>query len=61
MIKVPAKPIHTVMTGKAIGAERRNVGLGKGCVHLTVAIFACFPGKLCDVVLMTILAGERGA
>ena len=61
MAKVPAESIHAIMTGQTIGAERRNVSLGKGIVHLAVAIFAGFPGKLCDVILVTILAGERSA
>ena len=51
--------IHAIMTCQAIGAEREQMGLGEGNVHVVVAGLARVGGEGCDVISMTVFTGDR--
>ena len=53
--------IHAIMTCQAIGAEREQMGLGEGNVHVAVAGLARVRGESRYILTMTISTANRFA
>ena len=51
--------IHTIMTCQTIGAEREQMGLGEGNVHVIVAALARVGSEGCYILAVAIVAGNH--
>ena len=59
VIEIIPVAIHSVVARKAVRAEGKEMGLGEGNIHLTMAGLAGVRCEGRDVAPMTIIAGKR--